>query len=264
MALTPTSSQTRTEKLAQRNAAEQDMLLREVDDAVRQDHYAHAAKRYGIIIIAVVVLALLAFGGWLWWRSHQNAELEASSEQLVLAMDQLQAGNGQAALERLEPVAEDGSPGAQAAATMLRAGVLLGQDNRDEAVQLFESVAADDDAPEAFRNIATIRAVSASYDTLEPEQVIERLKPLATPGNPWFGSAGELVALAYLQQGKEELAGPLLVEIARDDELPQSLRSRTRQLAGVLGYDAVEDVDETLRELRNEDGAAVPGAAAAQ
>ena len=33
-----------------------------------------------------------------------------------------------------------------------------------------------------------------------PQRVIDRLKPLATPGNPWFGSAGELVAMAMAER----------------------------------------------------------------
>jgi hypothetical protein len=49
--------------------------------------------------------------------------------------------------------------------------------------------------------------------------------------------------MAYLKQGKEELAGPLLAAIAKDEDVPQTLRSRSRQLAGLLGYDAVADVD---------------------
>jgi hypothetical protein len=97
---------------------------------------------------------------------------------------------------------------------------------------------------------------------MQPQAVIDRLKPLATPGNPWFGSAGELVAMAYLKQGKENLAGPLLAAIAKDDQVPQTLRARTRQLAGVLGYDAVVDVDQTLTELRGDSNAAAAPAAA--
>ena len=92
--------------------------------------------------------------------------------------------------------------------------------------------------------------------------MIDRLKPLATPGNPWFGSAGELVAMAYLKQGKQDLAGPLFAAIAKDEDVPQTLRSRTRQMAGLLGYDAVVDVDETLAEMRDEADARRAGAAA--
>jgi len=100
---------------------------------------------------------------------------------------------------------------------------------------------------------------------LPPQQIIDRLKPLATPGNPWFGSAGEMVGMAYLKQNKRNLAGPLFAAIAKDEDVPQTLRSRARQLAGLLGYDAVTDVDETMSELRQEDQAAnAPAPAAAQ
>jgi hypothetical protein len=89
-----------------------------------------------------------------------------------------------------------------------------------------------------------------------PHDVIARLKPMAAPGNPWFGSAGELVALAYLKQGRKDLAGPLFASIAKDKDVPQSLQSRARHMAGVLGYDAVTDVDQVLAESRVPAGSA--------
>ena len=121
---------------------------------------------------------------------------------------------------------------------------------------MLESIASDADAPQAYRDLANVRLVALQFDRMEPQQVVDRLKPLATPGNPWFGSAGELVAMAYLAQGQEELAGPLLATIAKDEDVPQTLRSRTRQMAGLLGYDAVVDVDQTLTEMREETAAA--------
>ena len=64
---------------------------------------------------------------------------------------------------------------------------------------------------------------------------------LAVPGNAWFGSAGELVGAAYLRQNRADLAGPLFAAIAKDKDVPESIRSRTQQLAGLLGVDAVTD-----------------------
>jgi hypothetical protein len=72
--------------------------------------------------------------------------------------------------------------------------------------------------------------------------VIARLKPLAEPGNPWFGNAGELVGIAYMKQGHNDLAGPLFAAISRDKDAPVSLRRRARQMAGLLGVDAIDDV----------------------
>jgi hypothetical protein len=68
--------------------------------------------------------------------------------------------------------------------------------------------------------------------------------------------------MAYLKQGKKELAGPLFAEIAKDESVPRSLRSRARQLSGLLGYDAVEDVDAALAEMGVASDASAPPASA--
>jgi hypothetical protein len=262
VALTPDSEQTRAEQLAARKEREQEVLLREVDDAVRQDQLGSAVKRYGWAIAGVLVLGLGAFGGWLYWSAHSEGRIEERSEKLVAAFDQLQAGQIEQAKGSLTALSE-GSTATAISARLARAGIALRDNRQDEALKLYESIASDAGAPKPYRDLAAIRAVAIQFDKLDPQAVIDRLKPLATPGNPWFGSAGELVAMAYMKQGKRDLAGPLFAAIAKDEDVPQTLRSRTRQLAGLLGYDAVTDVDKTLGELREAEGGA-PAPAAAQ
>ena len=262
MALTPDSEQTRAEQLAARKEREQEVLLREVDEAVRQDQLGSAVKRYGWTIAGVLVVGLAAFGGWILWSGHSERQLEERSEKLIGAFDQLQAGQFEQAQDSLAALS-DGSSATAISARLASAGIALRDNRQDEAVKLYESIASDANAPKPYRDLATVRAVAIQFDKLDPQKVVDRLKPLATPGNPWFGSAGELVAMAYMKQGKRELAGPLFAAIAKDEDVPQSLRSRTRQLAGLLGYDAVTDVDKTLDELREAEGGA-PAPAAAQ
>ena len=71
--------------------------------------------------------------------------------------------------------------------------------------------------------------------------MVDRLKPLAVPGNPWFGSAGEMSGMALLKLGKTDLAGAMFVAVANDKQVPQSLRTRMRQIAGQYGYEAGEE-----------------------
>lgn len=248
MALPPDRTPTDADKRAKRETARDDVLLREVDDAVRQDQYAEFARKYGRLLLALLIVGLLAFGGYLFWDSRREAAREKDSEALVSALDQIESGNLDSGSRALDPLVAEGGEGAQTAATMLKAGIALQQDQPQQAVELFEQVAADEDAPQAMRDLAIIRAVSTQYDRLKPAEVIARLKPLAVPGNPWFGSAGELVAMAYLDQGQTAQAGTLFAEIAKDDKVPETLRSRARQMSGLLGVDAIEDVEEVLEE----------------
>ena len=263
MALTPDSEQSRAEQLAARREREQEVLLREVDEAVRQDQVGSALKRYGWPLAGAVVLALAGFGGWLYWSDYREGKIEERSEKLISAFDRLDAGQMQQANGDLAALSVDGNSATAISAKLALAGIALRDNRQDEAVKLYESIASDADAAKPYRDLASIRAVAIQFDKLDPQKVVDRLKPLATPGNPWFGSAGEIVAMAYLKQGKKDLAGPLFAAVAKDEDVPQTLRSRTRQLAGLLGYDAVVDVDKTLAELREAEGGA-PAPSAAQ
>ncbi len=251
------SKQSFADKVAQRDAAQKEVFLREVDDAVREDELRNAIRRYAVPVAAALGAGLLGLGGYLWWTSHQADVRAGQAEQIVLALDKVDSGQQDAAFAQLVPVVRDGTAGDRAAARMLQAGIATRQGKLDQAGQLFTRIAEDDHAPKPFRDLATVRSVALNFDRMPPADVIARLRPLAVPGAPFFGSAGEMVGVAYLKQGHQDLAAPLFGTIARDPDVPQSLRARARQLAGVLGFDAVQDVTRAP----DTDGSAAPAAA---
>ena len=248
MARKPKTELTREEKKSRAEAAEQEALLREVDDAVRQGDMESFMGTYGKPLLGVLIVGLAAFGGYLWWDNRNEAATESQSEALVVALDQLEAGNTAAALERLDGVEGEGTPAISA--KMLRAGLLAEDGNAEEAAKLFGEVAANEGAPQTLRDIALIRQVTVQFDSMAPAEVVAKLQPLATPGEPFFATAGELVAHAYLKQGKRAEAGALFGQIARDDATPEGTRARVLNMAGVLGVDAVDDVEELLDSQR--------------
>lgn len=215
--------------------------MREVDDALREDQLLDVWQRWGKVIVAVVLVGLAALAGWLWYVEDRASSADQAGEKLIVALDRVEAGQLDAGAKELAPLTGEGPAGSRAAASLMQAGILAEQGRKSDAVKLFAAVAADGDAPQPFRDLATVREVALAFDTLPPEQVIVRLKRLAVPGNAWFGSAGELVGAAYLKQNRADLAGPLFAAVAKDKDVPQSIRSRTQQLAGLLGVDAVTD-----------------------
>lgn len=246
MALRPDRPQSRSEQLAERGNAQGDAFLREVDDALREDQVFGAIGKYGKPVGAAIVAGLLGLAGWLWYDNHTATVSGEQGEVLTKAIDHLEARNLKAAQDEIAPLAKDGNAGYRATARLLDAGVKAEDGKADEAAKAFAAIAADADTPQAYRDLAEIREVALTFDKIGPEKVIERLKPLAVPGNPWFGSAGELVGIAYLKQGKKDLAGALFAEIAKNKDVPDSLTRRARQMAGMLGVDAVEDPDKAV------------------
>jgi len=254
VALTPTNTPTNPnkpeDKRKEREAAADDVLLREVDEAVRQEELADVMNKYGKPILAVVILGLAAFAGYLFWDGQREEAQEKQSETLTSALDQIEAGNLETATTTLQPIADEGSGGAKASALLLQAGIAMEAGRTEEATQIFAQIAGDGNMPQVLRDLATIREIAATFDSRDPAEIIERLSPMAVPEHAYFGSAGEMVAMAYLDQGKQQEAGTLFAEIAKNEDVPESLRSRARRLAGLYGVDAVVDVDEVLEESR--------------
>jgi hypothetical protein len=219
-------------------------FLREVDDELRKDQALHVWRNYGRWIIGAVIAGLLAFGGFLYWQSHSEGRRGEEGEKFKAAFKALSENRVQEAEAPLKALAASSSEGFSAMARFTQADVLLQKNDLKGAAAILAAIAADKGLDPAFRDLALIRQTSAEYDTMKPEQVIDRLKGLAVKGNAWFGSAGELVAIAYLRQGKRAEAGKLYGEIAKDESVPRSIRQRAVQMAGVLGVDAVVDQGE--------------------
>jgi hypothetical protein len=217
----------------------QEAFLREVDEELRRDELQSLWKRFGRLAIGAIVLVLAAWGGWLYWQDRETKAAGVEGEQLSQALDDLQAGNADAALTKLTPLTQSKNVGYRASAKMAEAGVALGKNDFAGAAKAYGEVATDTRVPQPWRDLALIRQTAAEFDTIKPELVVARLRPLAAKGSPWFGSAGEMVAAAYLKMGKAELAGKIFADIGKDESVPDSIRSRAVQMAGSLGVDAI-------------------------
>lgn len=259
----PIDPASREEILAKRRAAEEESLLREVDEAVRQDDMLDFGQRYGRQIALLLGVVILGFGGYLYWQNRQDAARAGESETIVVALDQAQANNLPAAATAAQPLLEGGNPGPHGSALLLAAGAAQGAGNSAEAARLLAALASDSSAPQPIRDLARIRLVAAQFDTMDKTQVIAQLGPLAKPESPWFGSAGELVAMAYLEQGKSAEAGKMFGNLATDASVPEPIRSRARQMAGVLGVDAIPDAGKFMQQQqqREQSGASAPATA---
>jgi hypothetical protein len=217
-------------------------FLREVDENLRRDQLQEIAKKYGAWIIGAVVLLLAAVGGWIYWQERQKQAAAEDSEVLTQIYTDIGSGKLATVPQRLDNLANNSSGALRASAMFTRAAVFIEQNDRAGATAKFHQIARDEDLPQAYRDLGLIRATTMEFDTIRPEQVIARLEPLAKPGNPWFGSAGELTAMALLKQGKKTEAGRLFAAVAADRQVPESIRARAVQIAGTLGIDASESM----------------------
>ena len=215
-------------------------FYREVDEELRRAQAAQMARRYGPIAAGLLVLFLLALGGYFWWQNRQEQLAGKQAEELTSIYAEIDAGRTKEVAPRLDKLAKDGNSGYRVTAMLTKAALAIEAGDEAAAIASYKQVSEDADAAAPYRNLAIVRQTTLEYDRLAPAVVIQRLKPLAVAGNPWFGSAGEMVALAYMKQQKPELAAPIFAALAKDENVPQTIRSRARQMADGLGADSGE------------------------
>jgi hypothetical protein len=226
-------------------------LLREVDDAVRQDRLIGFWRRFGIWIAVLVVAALAGFAGWLYWTHHSQQQSGILAEKAQSVIQSIGSG-GKPDDADLNALGTAGQDGYRAMAMLARAGIAAQNEDYRSAATIYEKMASDEQLAEPYRDLALIRQTALTFDQMKPQDIVNRLKPLAVEGAPWFGSAGEMTAIAYMKMGKKDLAGSIFAAIAKDEKSPDTLRSRARQMAGLLGVDAVDT--EEGRDGENGDG----------
>ena len=215
-------------------------FVQEVDDELRRDQLARFWKQWGRWLVGAVLLGLAAFAAFLYWEHQQGVKSGEESEMLAQALQSLGSGDIAKAEQNFATLAKSSNDGHRGAAKIAQAGLKLQKGDENGAVAAFGLVAADTTLPKPYRDLALIRQTVAQFDTMKPDDVVSRLKPLAVTGNPWFGSAGELVAVSYMNMKKPDLAGKLFAAIGKDETVPETIRSRAVQMAGVLGVDAVD------------------------
>ncbi|WP_025560731.1 tetratricopeptide repeat protein [Sphingomonas sp. UNC305MFCol5.2] len=221
-------------------------FLREVDEEYRRDQAMHILRNYGRWILGAVVLALIAFGGWLYWQHYNTQKAGTQGEQFDAAMRLVEESKADKALPELDRIAAGSGEGYAAMARIAQGNLLLQKNDAKGAAAKFAEVANNAKFEQPYRDLALIRQTVAEYDSLKPQVVIDRLKGLTNPNSPWLGTAGELVAAAYLKAGNKAEAGRLYGQIAQGGaKVPESIRQRAVQLAGVLGVDAIDQSKDT-------------------
>ncbi len=217
------------------SADQSDSFLREVDDDFRREQLQSIWQRYGRSVITALSLLLIGLGGYLFWQNQKRTKIDAYADRYMEAAQLVETGQVDKAKTVFQSLAKEGTPGYRAITQFDLASAALSEGKPAEAQAIFTKMALDAGLPKVFRDYATLRGTMLNYDTLQPADIIKRLSPLAQEDNAWFGTAGELVAVAHLKAGQPAQARPIFEALQRNSAVPMSVRARAQEMARMLG-----------------------------
>ena len=207
-------------------------LFREVDEEVRQEQLKNLWARYGNYFTALCVLIVLAvagFKGWQYWQLTQSQEAARSYEAAIDLLEDGKAAEAEAAFAAIT------HSGYGKIATLRRAETLVAQGKTDEAVAIYDTLAADGSADQAVRDLARMRAAYALVDKLPPAELISRIGSFDNDQSPWRAAAREVFALSAYRTGDLTMADRYLNALLGDVTTPRGIRQRARTLLDIIG-----------------------------
>lgn len=211
-----------------------DQLFREVDEEVRQDRLQDLWKRYGIYAAVAAVLIVAGTIAFVLWRDAQQSARDADSSRFLNAVIQ-ESEAADAALLALRELADDGTTAYRFLAKLREARLLAQEDDTAQALAVFDSVAADADLGDTYRDLARLLAVANGLDVLSQDEVETRIGPLNVAGNPFQVTAREFLAVSAIKAGDTARAEELLRANQADGSAPVASRARATEILTAIG-----------------------------
>jgi hypothetical protein len=206
-----------------------DSFINEVTEELRRDQALSLMRRYGWIVILVV---LLAVGGAAWneWRkASAQASAQAFGDAVLTALD---ADTPTARLAALDAVPTTGAQGGLI--NLMRAGQLFDSD-RAAALAALQAAAQDSALPDSYRQLAALKHLIAAGSDLDVDTRRLTLDSLSQPGQPFRPLALEQLALLHLETGNRTDALAVLTDLQTQADVSDTLRRRIAQLTAALG-----------------------------
>jgi hypothetical protein len=214
-------------------------IFSEIEEEVRREKFKQLWDRYGLYVIIVAVLFVLAIGGWRgyeFWLNRKAAEAGSAFEAAIALSDQGKAAEAEQAFAK---IAVEGTPGYRELARFRQAGALA-QLDVPAAVCVYDGLAKSG-ISQTLQDLASIRAGFLLVDTAPFSELRQRLEPLAEPGRPFRHSARELLAFSAWKSNDATTAKRYVDMITGDAETPQGVRTRIDVLSALLAADGKGD-----------------------
>jgi hypothetical protein len=209
-------------------------FVQEVDQRVREEQLIQAAKRYGPWVGGLIVLVLIAVGGWQIWNDQQLRSQRAEAQAFAAVQQMAVQGNLDGAKAAFERLTARGSNAYRVMARMEIAAILETQGDLEGAVHNFDLAAAAAADP-VMKESAQLRAAYIAAETQDFEALQARLQPLLQSHSRVSYLARELLAIQAWRMGHTQLARDTAEDITLAFDAPEGVRQRAQIILSLVG-----------------------------
>lgn len=209
-----------------------DAFINEVSEEVKNDNFKELWNRYGLLIIAIVAVAVcgaVSFERIKSWRLQHN---QITTETYMDAAHK--QDNPEAMIAALQKINQSDHGIYGDFARLQIANVLFEQQKDEEAMAMLEALTKDPQVNTEVRQIALVKYATYKVDVMSKQELTDLLQPVLDANNSWTPLANDLLAMAAIREGDLQTAREIYTKLLTVKDLPDSFKSKIQEMMSSL------------------------------
>ena len=209
-----------------------DAFINEVSEEVKNDNFKELWNRYGLLIIAIVAVAVcgaVSFERIKSWRLQHNQMTTETYMDAAHKQD-----NPEAMIAALQKINQSDHGIYGDFARLQIANVLFEQQKDEEAMAMLEALTKDPQVNTEVRQIALVKYATYKVDVMSKQELTKLLQPVLEANNSWTPLANDLLAMAAIREGDLQTAREIYTRLLTVKYLPDSFKSKIQEMMSSL------------------------------
>ena len=180
-------------------------LENEIEEELRKKQLKALWDRFGLYLIAVILIIIMSFGGYEFSKYLGYKNSESASDQYEKAL------------------------------------AVLDDENYSDAIDIFDSLVKDKNLSKKINDFAILKSGYIMLDYAEITNIEDKLSSLLNSQGPFSFYAKEIIALAYYRDNRYQESSKKFNDIANDASSPRNIASRSKIFSEqISSYDNVK------------------------
>ena len=197
-------------------------IFREVDEDIRKERYINLFRKYGVFVIAIIVIIVGSLAGIQFYSGYQVNKNEILFAEYINIIE----NNSDDTLEKLSDSGETSNIFLNGMYLLKRSDLLVASGQIDQATLLLSEAIENNNLNKIHNDVAIYKLLMINIETLSIEEIKSYQNKLISEVDAFYLTE-ELIAIKFLIEGQKEDAIKKFSELSTNNSVPIEIKNRS-------------------------------------
>lgn len=197
-------------------------IFREVDEDIRKERYINLFRKYGVYVIAIIVIIVGTLAGIQFYSGYQVNKNEMLFAEYINIIE----NNSDDTLEKLSDSGETSNIFLNGMYLLKRSDLLVASGQIDQATLLLSEAIENNNLNKIHNDVAIYKLLMINIETLSIEEIKLYQNKLISEVDAFY-LIEELIAIKFLIEGQKEDAIKKFSELSTNNSVPIEIKNRS-------------------------------------